>query len=93
MRKPNKPNVPKDAPFDSFVPRWCQWTEDVHIALVRPGTAKAFTEACRKMGVRNYIAFEKMVEFMVATGKLPSLPSSPEPQPRPPTRDSMLYVP
>ena len=93
MRKPQKPYVPKDAPFDPMVPRSFQWTEDVHIGLVRPGTGRAFTEACRKMGVRNYIAFEKIVEFMVATGKLPSLPSSPEPQPRPPTRDSMLYVP
>jgi len=94
MRKPKKPNVPKDAPFDSSVSRWGQWTEDVHIGLVRPGTGKAFTQACRMMGVKNYIAFEKMVEFMVDTGKLPSLPSSLEPpQPRPPIRDSILYVP
>src|SRR5215471_15206394 len=74
MRKPKKPNTPKDAPFDSSVPRWFQWTEDVHIGLVRPGTGRAFTEACRRIGVTKYVAFEKMVEFMVATGKLPSLP-------------------
>jgi len=76
MVKPKKANVPKDAPYDPSVSRRLQWTEDAHIGLVRPGTGKAFTEACRKMGAKNYIAFEKIVEFVVATGKLPSLPSS-----------------
>jgi len=76
MTKPKKPDVPKDAPYDPSVSRRFQWTEDVHIGLVRPGTGRAFTEACRRIGVKNYIAFEKIVEFVVATGKLPSLPPS-----------------
>ena len=66
MTKPKKANVPKHAPYSPSVSRRLQWAEDVHIGLVRPWTGKAFTEACRKMGVKNYIAFEKIVEFVVA---------------------------
>jgi hypothetical protein len=71
MRRPKRLNVPgpalppKDAPFDPAVPRWWQWTEDVHIGLVRPGTGRRFTEACRRLGVKNYIAFERIVEKLV----------------------------
>src|SRR5262249_47557674 len=67
-------------PFNPSRPRYLQKFDDFHVRYVRHGLNKAFTEACRRHGYRNYWALEKLVEHFIRTGVLPTATAGELPQ-------------
>ena len=58
-------------PFNPSLPRYKQKFDVFHVRYVRHGLNKAFSEACRRHGYRNYWVIEKLVEHFLRTGELP----------------------
>jgi hypothetical protein len=54
--------------FDPSQPRYTQaWAlERFVVAYARKGLTQEFTGACRKLGVKNYVAIERLVDKFVA---------------------------